>query len=271
MTKQPYVSPKVLNEELSRLRNISEYKYFTDISEADDQENDQLTMDDFNAPAGGGQPPAGGGQPPAGGGQPPAGGEHPPQQPQGGAEGTPPEAPFGGATAGADAAADALGDPTTGTPPVGGGDAQEIDVTDIVNDTKAVSQKTDEMTQKVDQTTAKVDAIFSKIQSMEQSVQNMNQAVDKINAIYKEVELSKPPTPEEVKEVMAGRSYPFNVPVDKFGQEGTAKNQTELEKGKKLSLSNLLSDFNERELRNSFNPPDPFEDKVAKSMPSYRI
>lgn len=260
MTKQPYVSPKLIQEEVNRFRNISEYNYIS-VSEADDKEDNQLTMDDFNAPAPGGQP-QGGGAPPApeGGGTPPA--------PEGGAApeqpGVPPADPFG-AEGGAET-------PEAGAEAPAEGAAQEIDVTDIVQDTKAVSQKTDEMSDKINQTLTKVDGLLQKISGLEQNVQKMDQVINKINAIYQEVELSKPPSPEEVKEVMAQKSYPFNVQLDKYGQEGTPKNQTELEGRKnKLSLSNLLSDFNERELRQSFNPPDPFEDKLTRSLPGYRI
>lgn len=264
MSKQPYVDPRLIKEEVSRFRNISEYNYFTSVAEEDEKKDDQLTMDDFNAPAPGGQVPAPeGGQPPVPGGQPPAPeGGQPPAEP-----GMAPADPFGteaapeGGMPEADAAAPAAGEP-----------AQEIDMTDIVQVTKAVNQKTDEMGQKIDQTLQKVDGLLQKINGLEQNVQKMDQVVNKINAIYQEVELSKPPSPEEVKEIMAQKSYPFNVQLDKYGQEGTPKNQTELEgKKNKLSLSNLLSDFNERELRQSFNPPDPFEDKLARTLPAYRI
>jgi hypothetical protein len=249
--KKKYVSPQELLAEARRFKTISEYSYFTDVSE-EDNKDDQLTMDDFNAP-----PPEGEAPPPP----PDQAGGAPPEQ-----QGTPPEDPFG--------QSGAEGSPEGEMPaePTGDTDTQEIDVTDIVQDTKAMSEKTDAMTAKVDQTLSKVDGLLNKIQGLEQSVQKMDQAIAKIDSIYKEVELSKPPSPEEVKEVMAQNSYPFNVTLDSYGKEGTPKNQTELEKRKnKLSLSNLLSDFNERELRQSFNPPDPFDDKLSRSLPGYRI
>lgn len=275
MQKNKYVNPQVLKEELSRHKTIAEYKYFTDLSEEDDNKVDQLTMDDFNsskAPAGGapdagGVPPAGGGAPPPAGGQP-EGGAPPAPDAAGGAPdaGAPPEDPFAAGGAGdvqaPDAAPDAAGaDPTT-----------EVDVTDIVNDTKATTQKTEEVSGKVDQTLQMVNSLMAKISGLEGNVSKMDQALAKIDTIYKEFQLSKPPSPEEVKQAMAQNSYPFNVPLSDYGKEGVDKNQTEMEmKNKKLSLSNLLSDFNEREVRNSFNPPDPMQDKVARTLPGYRI
>lgn len=269
--KNKYVSPQSLQEETRRLRVISEYNYFTDVSE-EENKDDQLSMDDFNAPAPGGEEP-GGAPPPA---DPAGGAPAPPATPGAPGEGTPPEDPFGqqGSPGGMGGAPE--GEMSPEDPMAAGdgamGDTQEVDVTDIVQDTKAVNQKADSLMSSVEQTTAKVDELLKKINGLEQSVQKMDQAVGKIDAIYKEVELSKPPSPEEVKEVMAQNSYPFNVTLDSYGKEGTPKNQTDLETRKnKLSLSNLLSDFNERELRQSFSPPDPFEDKMSRSMPQYRV
>lgn len=256
--KNKYVSPRELLAETRRYKMISEYSYFTGVSEEDENKDDQLTMDDFNAPASGED--MQGDSPPA---DPTATGA--PEQ-----GGAPPADPF--AQGGDETAPEGTPEVPPPADPMAGGDTTEVDVTDIVQDTKAMSEKTDAMTAKVDQTLSKVDGLLNKIQSLEQSVNNMDQAIAKIDAIYKEVELSKPPSPDEVKEVMAQNSYPFNVTLDKYGQEGTPKNQTDLEKRKnKLSLSNLLSDFNERDLRQSFNPPDPFDDKLSRSLPGYRV
>jgi uncharacterized protein YoxC len=261
MNKQ-YVSPQVIQEEVRRMQSISEYNYFSDVSEEDDKKKDALTMDDFNTPPADNQQDTPQGGAPEGGA--PEGGTQPP------ADGNPPENPFGNQNASQD---DATKAPSMDDAAAGDEPTEEIDVTDIVQDTKAVSQKTDNISAKVDQTLQQVNGMLEKINSLEQNVQKMDQAIGKIDAIYQQVELSKPPTPEEVKEVMAQNSYPFNVQIDKYGKEGTAKNQTELEQGKnkKLSLSGLLGDFNERDIRNSFNPPDPFEDKVARALPAYRI
>lgn len=268
MMKPRYVNPQVLKEEINRYKTIAEYKYFQDLSEDDDNKVDQLTMDDFNSsqpPAGGAPPPAGGevppaGAPPAGGAPPPAGGA----QPEAGA---PPDDPFAGAGGDTPPAPDAAAPDAAGGEPT-----QEVDVTDIVNDTKAMSQKTDEVGGKVDKTMQMVNALMAKIGGLEGNVAKMDQAIVKIDAIYKELELMKPPSPEEVKQVMAQNSYPFNVPLEDYGKEGVEKNQTEMEMKKhKLSLSNLLSDFNEKDVRNSFNPPDPMQDKISRSLPGYRM
>jgi hypothetical protein len=266
--KNKYVNPQLLKEEVSRFRKISEYAYFNDnakLDEEDDNKVDQLTMDDFNsskAPAGGA--PEAGGQPPAEG-QPPMGGA-----PEGGASdagGASAEDPFAG---GGDVAP--APDAAAGAPDAGGEPSTEVDVTDIVNDTKATTQKTEEVSGKVDQTLKMVNDLMTKIGGIEGNVKKMDQALAKIDSIYKEFQLSKPPSPEEVKKAMAQNSYPFNVPLDEYGQEGTDKNQTEMEqKHKKLSLSNLLADFNERDVRSSFNPPDPQQDKIARTLPGYRV
>lgn len=275
--RNKYVSPQAIQEEVNRFKAISEYAYFEQgLSEEDDNKVDQLTMDDFSsqAPPAGGAPDAGGappaGAPPAG--APPAG-DIPPAGGAPDAGGAPPagEDPFAAPAGGApDAGLDPMAAPDAAAP--AGDAAQEVDVTDIVNDTKAVNQKADEMNGKVDKTLAMVNQLMMKISGMESNVTKMDQALAKIDSIYKEFELSKPPSPEEVKQAMAQNSYPFNVPLSDYGREGVEKNQTEMEmKKNKLSLSNLLSDFNEKDVRNSFNPPDPFEDKVARSLPAYRM
>ena len=269
MMKNKYVSPQAIQEEVSRFKAIFEFKYFDQpLDEADDNKVDQLTMDDFSSqtPPAGGAPDAGGAPPvpPPAGGAPDAGG----MPPEGGA----PDAgadPFA-AGAAPDAAADPMAAPDAAAP--AGDAAQEVDVTDIVNDTKAANQKADEMNSKADKTLEMVNQLMMKINGMESNVTKMDQALAKIDAIYKDFELSKPPSPEEVKQAMAQNSYPFNVPLSDYGKEGVEKNQTEMEmKKNKLSLSNLLSDFNEKDVRNSFNPPDPFEDKVARTLPAYRM
>lgn len=254
MRKQ-YVNPAVLKEEVNRYKRIVEYHYFTDLAEEDENKVDQLTMDDFSN-ASGGAPPEGGPQPDA----------SVPPEAEGGAApeaGAPPDDPFAGV---GDDGAPENAAPTDSDP------AQEVDVTDIVNDTKAVNQKTDEITGKVDKTMSMVNSLMDKISGLEGNISKMGQALSKIDSIYQDFELSKPPTPEETKQALAQNSYPFNVPLDDYGKEGVDKNQTEMEgKKNKLSLSGLLSDFNEREIRNSFNPPDPMEDRVSRSLPAYRM
>lgn len=264
-----YVSPNLITEEVKHLKRLAEYNYFDGgISEEDDKQIDQLTMDDFNsakdgAPEGGAPPQGGapaGGAPPAPEGGAPAGGAPPAGEPK---TGEPPADPFGAA---------AGGNAETAPPDAGGEPTEEVDVTDIVQGTKDVQQKTDDMSGKVEATMQKVDALVAKLGGMEASVGKMGQALSKIDAIYKELELMKPPSPEEVKAVMADKSYPFNVQLKDYGKDGTPRNQTELEQKKnKLSLANLLNDFNERDVRQSFNPPDPFADKMSQSMPGYRI
>ena len=157
-------------------------------------------------------------------------------------------------------------------PEEGGEPTQELDVTDLVNKADETKQETAELSNKINQALETITNLTQKIEGMEGNVSQMGDAMTKIDAIYKELEMMKPPSPEEAKEIMAQNSYPFNVQLDKYEEEGTPKNQTELEQGKKkLSLSTLLSDFNERDLRQSFNPQDPFDDKLARSLPSYRI
>ena len=250
--KSKYVNTKILKEEANRHKSILEYKYYSDLSEDDSDKIDQLTMDDFQSADGAeGATPETAPAPEAGvapemGTEPEVGGE--------------PENPFDDET------------PIDPEMDAGVDDTQEVDVTDIVNDTKEVNQKTDAITGKVDQTLQVVAQLMDKINSLEANVGGMSGALAKINSIYKDLELAKPPTPEEVKQATAANSYPFSVQLDDFGKEETPKNQTELEKkDNKLSLSNLLSDFNERDIRNSFNPPDPLEDRVSRALPAYRM
>jgi hypothetical protein len=233
---------RIISEEIKRLKNISEYNYY--MNEADDEEFD---LGDVNPE--GGNPE----------GMNPEGGNPEGMNPElGNPEGGNPEGmnPEGGNLEGDDFQMDAE-EPED--------DTTEIDVTDIVQSQEEANEKTNELTMKMDNITSKLSGLFSKLGELENNASKMQDILAKVEKVSADLDMMKPPTPEETAEALAKDSYPFNVRLSKYGDEDTEETQTDLEKRKpKLSLSDLLNTFNEREVKDSFSSNNPLEREINR-------
>ena len=130
----------------------------------------------------------------------------------------------------------------------------EVDVTELVNSTKEMAAKADDIVQKIANSSEKIEAIINKVNSVEQNLQKMDSLVQQMNALAKQVELMRPPTEEERRKVLAKDSYPFSVTQDEYMSGNAPKTQTDLEnRPDKLSMmDNLMNNYNEADIKNSF-------------------
>jgi hypothetical protein len=130
----------------------------------------------------------------------------------------------------------------------------EIDVTDLVNTSKELAGKTDSIMQKIVDSSSKIEAIINKVSGVEQGLQKMDSVIQQMNALTKQVELMRPPTEEERRKALAKDSYPFSVTQDEYMGGNSAKTQTDLEnRPDKLSMmDNLMNNYNEMDIKNSF-------------------
>jgi hypothetical protein len=131
----------------------------------------------------------------------------------------------------------------------GGGETEEIDVTDIVKSTDEIKGKLESLTSNLE----KINQAMDRVKAIETNLSKMDSLVSKMQELSKQVELMRPPTEEERAKATAEVSYPYNVTLDDYRQGLGVKNQTELENNSKMSmLHNIMNDYNEDEVKNSF-------------------
>lgn len=141
-------------------------------------------------------------------------------------------------------------------------DVTELDITDLVNNSNELKQTTQTAIGKLDSALPKIDAIMGKVGNLEQSLARMDGLIGQIQQLTKQVELMRPPTEDERRKALAKDSYPFSVTVDQYNNGDAIRTQTDLENKSKMSMmDNLLSDYNEQGVKDSFNIPvnDPLE------------
>jgi hypothetical protein len=133
-------------------------------------------------------------------------------------------------------------------------DVTEIDVTDLVNDTKDMKIKLSN----IEGGLSKIDAMMNRIGGIEANLGKMDAIIGNLDQLARQVELMRPPTEEERRKALAKDSYPFSVSVDQYNNgEGTAT-QTDLEKSNKMSMMDtLMQDYNDSAVQDSFNVPQP--------------
>ncbi len=146
--------------------------------------------------------------------------------------------------------------PLDNTEPLGGEDmgmpeedVTEIDITDLVNDTKDIMNKTTDAL-------SKIEAVISKVDSIESNLKNMDTLIGKIEDMTRQVELMRPPTESERRKALAKDSYPFNIPIEQYKEGEGYKNQTDMEKDSKMSMLNtIMGDYNDSTVKDSFSSP----------------
>ncbi len=150
----------------------------------------------------------------------------------------------------------------TSTPSTGG--EVEVDVTDIVKDTKETKEAVNSGNQKVDE-------LLNKLNDLETKLSSMNDLVNKIEELENEIE-KRNPTPEEKLEMRSFDSYPYNLKLtdywaDKEGAYNVMgndnknlvplnKNVEPEEKEYVLTQGDVEKDYNEGEISDSFYPED---------------
>lgn len=134
-------------------------------------------------------------------------------------------------------------------------DVTEIDVTDIVNNQEKLEGETEQLNQNVEDVFSKISGLYDKIDQLESSVGNMDKLLDQIHSLEKEVKMVQPLTPEEEKDEMAEKSYPYNTTLEDYEENNKSDNQSDMEEKEKsrLDWKDVMRDYNENQIRNSFN------------------
>jgi hypothetical protein len=150
---------------------------------------------------------------------------------------------------------------TTAAAPAGG--EVEVDVTDIVKDTKETKDAVNSGNQKVDE-------LLNKLSDLENKLSAMNGLMDKIEQLENEFE-RRNPTPEEKLEMRSLDSFPYNLKLTDYWSEKEGaydvlrnskngrmvNNQPPVEdKEYVLTQGEVEKDYNEGEISDSFYPED---------------
>tara|TARA_R100000908_G_scaffold14236_1_gene5181 strand:- start:1505 stop:2335 length:831 start_codon:yes stop_codon:yes gene_type:complete len=221
---------KSLNEELKRhmqivnyangLDNVIEEKFKVTFQEQEPEtEPEEVEGEAEDAPATPPTPPTPGATPPtpAATGTPKSatGGKNLPAKPDlsGGNRPVPPAPPAAGAPAGAPEAGATT--PPPPPPPAPGQDVEvdedveEIDVTDLVNNTEEVGDTVDKFAKQL----TDIESRFSELSGQ---LSKMDMVFQKIDNIEMEIEKMIPPTPVEKMELRSLDSFPYNQRLDDY-------------------------------------------------------
>ena len=192
-----------------------------------------------------GAPPPPGGEAPIGGEvPPPAGGEVPP--PAGAVPGAP-APPTEGEPVDVEADADVE---EIGTDEEGG--EEEIDITDLVDTQKTMSDKQEEY----------FNNLFSQLSNLESKLGEMDQLVNKINSLETKFDQFRPKTPEEKLELRSLDSGPFKQKLSDFFVD---KQEEMKQSGKNeyVLTSDDVEEYSPEEVKTSFND---YEDEDENNM-----
>lgn len=146
-------------------------------------------------------------------------------------------------------------EPTSAEPTGETGNEVEVDVTDIVKNTKETKQAVDSGNQKVDE-------LLTKLSDLETKLASMNDLVNKIEQLENEIE-KRNPTPEEKLEMRSFDSFPYNLKLtdywsEKEGAYNVLNNNKKIvpaeEKEYVLTQGDVEQDYNEGEVSDSFYP-----------------
>ena len=191
------------------------------------------------------------GAPPPPGGEAPIGGEVPP--------------PAGGAPPPAGAVPGAPAPPTEGEPVDVEADAdveeigtdeeggeEEIDITDLVDTQKTMSDKQEEY----------FNNLFSQLSNLESKLGEMDQLVSKINSLETKFDQFRPKTPEEKLELRSLDSGPFKQKLSDFFVD---KQEEMRQSGKNeyVLTSDDVEEYSPEEVKTSFND---YEDEDENNM-----
>jgi hypothetical protein len=191
------------------------------------------------------------GAPPPPGGEAPIGGETPP--------------PAGGAPPPAGAVPGAPAPPTEGEPvdveadadveEIGAdeeGGEEEIDITDLVDTQKTMSDKQEEY----------FNNLFSQLSNLESKLGEMDQLVNKINSLETKFDQFRPKTPEEKLELRSLDSGPFKQKLSDFFVD---KQEEMKQSGKNeyVLTSDDVEEYSPEEVKTSFND---YEDEDENNM-----
>jgi len=131
------------------------------------------------------------------------------------------------------------------------GDTEELDITDLVDTQKTMSDKQEEY----------FDNLFNQLSSLESKLGEMDNLVNKINDLESKLEKYRPKTPQEKLELRSLDSGPFQQKLSDFFVD----KQDEMEKSGKneyVLTTDDVEDFSRKDIEDSFDPRP--EDEINK-------
>jgi hypothetical protein len=246
------LNKNLLNEELKKFRLLSEYSFYveqpekedeklllgSDLEEADENPDDESTTppaDDSNT---------------AQNASPDAGEVPDPNAapiPDANTGATPPLSPDPSATPDAAAPDMNMGD---------SGDEVDVDVTELV-------QGNEEATNAANATNLKTSKLLNKFADLERRVAQMDNLSHKIDDLGKEI-AKRNPTPVEKLEMRSMDSFPYNIKLsDYFKETDSNENSEGVKKTPEyiLKKDDIDTEFIDSSIKNSFDLPDDYEEE----------
>lgn len=126
-----------------------------------------------------------------------------------------------------------------------GGDAEELEITDLVNSQENIEKKQEEY----------FNNLFSQLTNLESKLKDMDSIVAKLNTLEKKIEKYREKTPQEKLDLRKYDSYPFNQKLSDFFND----KQDEFEKTGKdeyILTSDDVTDISDSEIKDTFLPTE---------------
>jgi hypothetical protein len=136
-------------------------------------------------------------------------------------------------------------------PAMGGEEEVEVDVTDIVD-------KTEQAKEEASQASSKIDDLLGKFSELEQKLTGMDAIINKMDELEKEV-IERNPSPTEKLSMRSMDSFPYSVKLTDFWNEREgydATGEEEEEKEYVLTQQDIDDEYNESDIKSSFNPKE---------------
>ncbi|MBR6516670.1 MAG: hypothetical protein IKT40_07405 [Bacilli bacterium] len=148
-------------------------------------------------------------------------------------------------------------------------DEEVIDVEELTDAQEKMNDKVNVVGQDLGDVSSKIESLLGILGNMEKMINNNNQEIEKFKAEFEK----RNPTQTEKLNLRSLDSYPFNInPKDYWAEKGTdpnsnysgeSDNQKSTTQEYKIT-NNDVDDFNEREIENSFNIDDDFQQDLKK-------
>ena len=181
------------------------------------------------------------------GGLPPAPEGDVPPAPEDAAAGAPPAPPAPEPTAPVDVESDPdvekIDSEGKGEESTDDEDSEELDITELVNSQKDISQKQDQY----------FEQLFGHLENLESKLGEMDQLMNKVNSLEDKLEKYRPKSPQEKLELRSLDSGPYNQKLSDFFLD----KETEMEKSGKneyVLTTDDVENFTPSEIKTSFSP-----------------
>jgi hypothetical protein len=124
---------------------------------------------------------------------------------------------------------------------------EELDITDLVDSQKTIETKQEEY----------FNNLFTQLSNLESKLSEMDSIMNKLNSLESKIEKYREKTPEEKLELRTYDSYPFNQKLSDFFDD--KKQEMDISgKNEYILTSDQVTDINNSEIKNSFQPPRDF-------------